>query len=213
MITAPFLRRSVPRCASDMNRQALFSGVVGAVLASSETVSAPSLTFDLQAFSSQVAPNVDISRFNTRNLMSPGMHRVDIVVNGQRQGRRTLEFVARDAANDAQPCVDPELLALLGIDPGQHLITLPAAQQPCTTLEQWLPLATSSVDAGALEWVVSIPQANLKRRARGYVDPAYWDDGIDAGLLNYTFSASTRTSGEGEDRRYLGLATRISIGR
>ena len=212
MITAPFLRRSVPRCASDMNRQALFSGVVGAVLASSETVSAPSLTFDLQAFSSQVAPNVDISRFNTRNLMSPGMHRVDIVVNGQRQGRRTLEFVARDAANDAQPCVDPELLALLGIDPGQHLITLPAAQQPCTTLEQWLPLANSSVDAGALEWVVSIPQANLKRRARGYVDPAYWDDGIDAGLLNYTFSASTRTSGEGEDRRYLGLASGINIG-
>lgn len=195
-----------------MNRQALFCGVVGAVLTSSETVSAPSQTFDLQAFSSQVAPTVDISRFNTRNLMSPGIHRVDIVVNGQRQGRRTLEFVARDAANDAQPCVDLELLVLLGVDPGQPSIPSPAVQQPCTPLEQWLPLATSSVDAGALEWSVSIPQANLNRRARGYVDPAYWDDGIDAGLLNYTFSASTRTSGEGEDRRYLGLASGINIG-
>ena len=195
-----------------MNRQGLFCGVVGAVLTSSETVSAPSLTFDLQAFSSQVAPNVDISRFNTRNLMSPGIHHVDIVVNGQRQGRRTLEFVARDAANDAQPCVDLELLALLGVDPSQPSVTSPALQQPCTSLEHWLPLATSSIDAGALEWSVSIPQASLKRRARGYVDPAYWDDGIDAGLLNYTFSASTRTSGEGEDRRYLGLTSGINLG-
>ncbi|MGU9857266.1 fimbria/pilus outer membrane usher protein [Pseudomonas sp. LF245] len=195
-----------------MNRQGLFCGVVGAVLTSSDTVSAPSLTFDLQAFSSQVAPNVDISRFNTHNLMSPGIHRVDIVVNGQRQGRRTLEFVARDAANDAQPCVDLELLALLGVDPGRPSITSPALQQPCTSLEQWLPLATSSIDAGALEWSVSIPQASLKRRARGYVDPAYWDDGIDAGLLNYTFSASTRTSGEGADRRYLGLTSGINLG-
>ena len=195
-----------------MNRQALFSGVVGAVLTSSETVSAPSLTFDLQAFSSQVAPHVDISRFNTRNLMSPGIHRVDIVVNGQRQGRRTLEFVARDAANDAQPCVDPELLVLLGVEPAPANSAAPALPQPCAPLEHWLPLATSRVDAGALEWSVSIPQANLKRRARGYVDPAYWDDGIDAGLLNYTFSASTRTSGEGEDRRYLGLASGINLG-
>ena len=104
--------------------------------------------------------------------MSPGIHRVDIVVNGQRQGRRTLEFVARDAANDAQPCVDPELLALLGVDPAPANSAAPALPQPCAPLEHWLPLATSRVDAGALEWSVSIPQANLKRRARGYVDPA-----------------------------------------
>lgn len=191
----------------------MIGGMVGAVLSSSESPGAPSLTFDLQAFSSEVGANVDISRFNTRNLMSPGTHRMDIVVNGQRQGRRTLEFVAGEAANDARPCVDRSLLALLGVDPGQALNAPLAIELHCPTLEQWLPLATSSVDAGALEWTVSIPQANLKRSPRGYVDPAYWDDGIAAGLLNYTYSASARTSGEGEDRRYLGLTSGINLGR
>lgn len=191
----------------------MIGGVVGAVLSSSESPGAPSQTFDLQAFSSEVGANVDISRFNARNLMSPGTHRMDIVVNGQRQGRRTLEFVAGDAANDARPCVDRTLLELLGVDPGQALIASPAIELRCPTLEQWLPLATSRVDAGALEWSVSIPQANLKRSPRGYVDPAFWDDGIAAGLFNYTFSSSTRTSGEGEDRRYLGLTSGINLGR
>lgn len=195
-----------------MNRYALIGGVASAVLGASETPGASPPTFDLQAFSSQTGADVDLSRFNTRNLMNPGTHRVDIVVNGQHLGRRTLEFVAAEAANDAQPCVDPALLALLGVDPAGALLTSPAPQQRCPTLEQWLPLATSNVDAGALEWAVSVPQASLKHSARGYVDPAYWDEGIDAGLLNYTFSASTRTSGEGDDRRFLGLASGINLG-
>ena len=195
-----------------MNRQTLIGSVVTAVLTSPETVCAPSPTFDLQAFSSQVGANVDVSRFNTRNLMSPGKHRVDIIVNGQRHGRRTLEFITLDAANDAQPCIDRALLAVLGVDAGPQLMPQPASQQRCLTLTQWLPLATSNVDAGALEWWVSIPQANLKRNPRGYIDPAFWDEGIDAGLLNYTFSSSARTSGEGQDRGYLGLTSGINLG-
>lgn len=195
-----------------MNRHAWIGGVVGAVLTTSETVCAPALTFDLQAFSSNVTAEVDVSRFNTRNLMSPGVHRVDIILNGQRQGRRALEFIALEAANDAQPCVDKQVLDLLGVDLQDPLINAPAIDIRCATLEQWLPLASGSVDAGALEWSVSIPQAHLKRSARGYVDPAYWDEGINAGLLNYTFSASTHTTGRGEDRRYLGLGGGFNVG-
>lgn len=212
MITVPFRRYNVRHCGSDMNRHAWIGGVVGAVLTSSETVCASAMTFDLQAFSSNVAANVDISRFNTRNLMSPGVHRVDISLNGQRQGRRALEFVTLDAANDAQPCVDKPLLELLGVDLDHPLINVPAVEVRCPTLEQWLPLATSTVDGAALEWSVNIPQASLKRNARGFIDPSYWDEGINAGLLNYTFSASTRTSGRGEDRRYLGLGGGLNLG-
>lgn len=212
MITAPFPRRSVLHCGSDMNRPLWVGGLVGAVLTSSEGFCTPTLSFDLQAFSSHVATDVDISRFNTRNLMSPGVHRVDIVLNGQRQGRQTLEFVALNAANDAEPCVGRPLLELLGVDLDDPLITAPAMNWQCRTLEQWLPLASSSMDASTLEWSVSIPQANLKRLARGYVDPAFWDDGINVGLLNYTFSSSMGISGDGESRRYLGLASGLNLG-
>lgn len=182
------------------------------MLTTSESLCAPSLSFDLHAFSSQVAADVDMSRFNLRNLMSPGVHRVDIVINGQRQGRRALEFVATDAANDAVPCVDRAVLELLGVDLEGKLLPPPPADMDCPSLEQWIPLASSHVDASTLEWTVSIPQAHLKRNARGYVAPVFWDDGIDAGLLNYTFSASTPLSGNSEGRRYLGLGGGFNLG-
>ncbi|WP_167496693.1 fimbria/pilus outer membrane usher protein [Pseudomonas kairouanensis] len=195
-----------------MNRPEWVGGLVGAMLTTSEGLCAPSLNFDLHAFSSQVATDVDMSRFNLRNLMSPGVHRVDIVLNGQRKGRRTLEFVAMDAANDAVPCVDLETLETLGVNLEALLLSQPSAQVQCPTLEQWLPLASSHVDASTLEWTVSIPQAHLNRTVRGFVDPAYWDEGINAGLLNYTFSASAPLSGEGEGRRYLGLNGGVNLG-
>ncbi len=41
---------------------------------------------------------------------------------------------------------------------------------------------------------VSIPQAALRRTARGYVDPQYWDDGIPALFSNYTFNGTDTQS-------------------
>ena len=55
-------------------------------------------------------------------------------------------------------------------------------------------MASSSVDGGTLEWSASVPQVYMNQATRGYVDPAFWDDGITAGLLNYNFSTSSIVS-------------------
>ncbi|HBD32460.1 MAG TPA: hypothetical protein DC084_02550, partial [Cupriavidus sp.] len=36
---------------------------------------------------------------------------------------------------------------------------------------------------------VSIPQLYMRRSARGYVDPKYWDNGIPAARLQYNANA------------------------
>ncbi len=190
-----------------MNGRRLCAGLCSAILGLEEGASQ---TFDLQAFSSQVTPTVDISRFDSANVMVPGSYAVDIVVNGMRLGRRIIEFKRVEGFNDTQPCVDEKVLAWLPIAP--HALT-PAARDPqCTTLEQWLPLASAGMNISTLQWTVSLPQAYLKQVARGTVDPINWDDGIDAALMTYTFSASNRLSGRGEGRRYLGVASGLNIG-
>lgn len=178
---------------------------------------ASSVTFDLEAFSSGLAPGVDISRFNRHDSLAPGKYRVDVLVNGQPAGRHALDFIGLPGQDAVVPCLDWPLLARLGVAQdkvdGDRPAGLPVAPGPmCGDLAQWIPMASSTVDPGALQLALSVPQVYLTPAARDGVDPSQWDEGIDAGLLSYNFSASTMTAGSGADRGYLGLNSGINLG-
>jgi len=198
----------------------MLGGLMSAAVIASDVALAAELSFDLNAFSSGLASSVDTSRFNTSNQMSPGVYRVDIVVNGQTLGRREVEFVAAHAKTGAQPCLSREVLEKIGIAMdkvdtdahGRELSNPAAAGQYCGDLGQWIPMASSTFDPGALELAASVPQAYMKRSMRGYIDPELLDEGIAAGLLNYNFSTNTVTAGEGDGRTYLGLNAGINLG-
>ncbi|MBJ2210677.1 fimbrial biogenesis outer membrane usher protein [Pseudomonas carnis] len=213
----------VHRCAPILPfqpRTIMLGGLMSAAVIASDVALASELSFDLNAFSSGLASSVDTSRFNTSNQMSPGIYRVDIVVNGQTLGRREVEFVAAHAKTGAQPCLSREVLEKIGIAMdkvdtdahGRELSNPAAAGQYCGDLGQWIPMASSTFDPGALELAASVPQAYMKRSMRGYIDPELLDEGIAAGLLNYNFSTNTVTAGEGDGRTYLGLNAGINLG-
>lgn len=198
----------------------MLGGLMSAAVIASDSALASELSFDLNAFSSGLASSVDMSRFNTGNQMSPGLYRIDIVVNGQALGRREVEFVAAHAKTGAQPCLSREVLEKIGIamdkvdtdTRGRELANPAAAGQYCGDLGQWIPMASSSFDPGALELAASVPQAYMNRSMRGYIDPELLDEGITAGLLNYNFSTNAVTAGEGDGRTYLGLNAGINLG-
>ena len=58
-----------------------------------------------------------------------------------------------------------------------------AAGQYCGDLGQWIPMASSTFDPGALELAASVPQAYMKRSMRGYIDPESFDEGNAARVL------------------------------
>ena len=199
------LHRFTARRASH-SRFALLLGLLGSLLISAE---AAPLLFDLEAFASGLSTSADISRFNVSNVLAPGIYRVDVMLNGQSMGRREINFVARDQQDDAQPCLNTAELARLGV-------ALPTvehdADTTCREITQWIPLASSHMEIESLTLNVSIPQVYITRSVRGYVDPAQWDNGIDAALLNYNLSAAAATSGSAEDRSYLGLNGGFNLG-
>lgn len=192
----------------------MLSGLFSAALMSPEVSFASALSFDLDAFSTTQGGVADTTRFNTSNAMSPGTYRVDIVVNGQPVGRRDVDFKAATSGASAQPCLTREALEQLGV----AMDKVEADQSPalhgeyCGDLGRWVPLASSSFDTATLEWSASVPQAYMQRSRRGYIDPAYWDEGIDAGLLNYNFSTSAVTESNGQNRAYLGLNGGLNLG-
>jgi len=83
----------------------------------------------------------------------------------------------------------------------------------CLALPDLIPEATVRADAGDMGLYLSIPQAYLRRSARGYVDPRLWDEGVTAFSLGYSANVNnTDNDFYGNNRSaYLGLNAGLNV--
>ncbi|EJD4424023.1 fimbrial biogenesis outer membrane usher protein, partial [Escherichia coli] len=87
----------------------------------------------------------------------------------------------------------------------------------CTPLQDRLADASTEFDVGQQHLSLSVPQIYVGRMARGYVSPDLWEEGINAGLLNYSFNGnsinnrSNHNAGK-SNYAYLNLQSGINIG-
>ena len=129
---------------------------------------------------------VDLSYYEKDNGTPPGVYHLDIVVNQRRLKTFQVRFIKRD--DEVIPCFPVNALKQLPIDPLQ----LPEHWQSmaCIQLAELFPGAVVDYryDDEALH--VTIPQVYLIDRPEGFIEPARWDEGIDALSMNYTFNAS-----------------------
>lgn len=158
----------------------------------------------------------DIARFEHGNPVLPGIYNLDVYVNKNWAGRLDIRFAAVIPEASAVPCISPELLARMGLAPAKSdsaaaaRLKSPAA---CVQLSDLIPGATLAFDMSDLRLDASIPQAYMGQMPRGYVNPASWDAGVPAFLLNYDFNSyHTTSSGQGQTSTYLGLRAGLNIG-
>ncbi|WP_082151017.1 fimbria/pilus outer membrane usher protein [Chromobacterium sp. LK1] len=150
------------------------------------------------------------------NALLPGSYRVDVLVNDSLSGRRDVVFVQDPVSGRVTPCVDAALLQAAGVQ--LQSLTPPLAEDDpaCLDLVALMPQAAVDYDSTRLQLKLSIPQAFLSRSARGYIDPALWDEGVAAAYVNYQFNASeSRNSGVGGSTNrsaFLGLQNGINLG-
>lgn len=161
---------------------------------------------------------MDASRFKRGNVASPGNYRAELFVNQSWMGRVdvSLQPVGKDA-HDVQPCFDRALLDRIGADPAhvntQAGVGTEAGARSCMPLAALITGATASFDLGEQRLEVSVPQAAMMRQPRGYVDPKYWDEGIDAALLHYNANLFRSDSlGASSTSGYLGLSAGLNWG-
>lgn len=171
------------------------------------------------SFLSGQARQVDLDAFTNGNPVVAGSYRVDVYINGAWQGRRDLQFKA-DAQQRVDACVDLGLLEELGVD-SAAVIAAQGAEAPrdpsaCMPVQQHMAGAYGTFDSGSLRYDLSIPQAFLRREARGYVNPQLWDRGITAGFIGYSINSidsDSRIEGGSRTRSaYLGLNAGLNVG-
>lgn len=140
-------------------------------------------------------PHADLSLFSFGNRVLPGKYMADVSLNDRSTGQTEIRFVQKDGKNDAEACITRGMLDDWGVNVAVFSALANLAQDDCVELSAISPEAKYSYDAGKQRLYVSIPQAALKRSARGAVGPEKWNKGITAGMLDYQLNFA-RYSGD-----------------
>lgn len=129
---------------------------------------------------------VDVSRYAEGNPIDPGVYTLDIYLNGRQIGRNNVRVVRQDTGTKA--CLSYDLVKSLAIKESvmsaQQMTDL-RAENRCLALEEVVEGSHARVNSADMQMDISIPQLYLSRAARGYVSPAFWDQGETALTLNY----------------------------
>lgn len=189
--------------------------VMGAciMLAASGVRAADTLEFDPD-FLAGGAESADLSRFAHGNPVVPGTYRVDVYLNDTLADNESIELRSQTSSDSATPCVTMALLERLGVD----LDKVAGPEAParaagaCVDLPALITASSVRFDSSEQRLDVSIPQINLLRTARGYVNPARWDSGVTAGILNYSFNSFYSDNQSGGAQNYLGLSGGVNLG-
>lgn len=131
---------------------------------------------------------VDLSAFETAGQIPEGSYLVTVYVNQNEKGQQTVMF-DKTADGEVQPVLTPSFLRELGINTD----ALPAfaglpQDVPISSLTMLIPSAEVRFTLAELRLDLSIPQVAMQPNASGQVDPALWDPGVTAMMLNYSLN-------------------------
>lgn len=165
---------------------------------------------------------VDLSRFERGNVTLAGIYRPDVQVNGEPiPGNREIAFRQVAGSESAQPCLDRNMLLRFGLDTeklaartADQATVRPLDDTPfCGNLASYVPGATMDFDDAEQILRITIPQAFLVSRARGYVSPEFWDQGEQAAMLNYNANTfQVRRDGRRSTESFVGINAGANLG-
>lgn len=159
-------------------------------------VQAEEYRFDPTFLGGSDARVADLSAFEQGLELLPGVHRTDVYVNKQFVSSQALLFIIhkKEAQTVLSPCMSEQYLVSLGVNAllihGNASEADTGTDKTCLFIDHVIDGAEVSFDQQALRLDISVPQAALVNKARGYIAPEYWDAGLPSAILNYTFNGS-----------------------
>ena len=152
----------------------------------------------------------DLSRFSRKNYILPGKYNLQVSINNS-----TLSgdydifwYPSEEDPNDSFPCLSPDIVSLLGINP--DLANKFTWIKEGTCLKPGQPEGIDiQVDLSQAILKITIPQAYLTYSDVNWDPPSRWDDGIPGVLFDYNLNASLQhqQNGEGDQHDVSGNGT------
>ncbi|MDN0096452.1 fimbria/pilus outer membrane usher protein [Yersinia rohdei] len=168
---------------------------------------------------------VDVARFMNENPVPPGVHNVTVFINGKMSGKYNIRFESVAGESTAEPCFKLEQLEELGLKfelDGSTKISdavKEAAKDQCYNLKGLIKDSGTRYNSGDFELLITVPQFNLVKNPRGYINPSLWDAGGAVGFLDYNSNIYSVFNGSNDNgsksNSYIGnigLITGANIG-
>lgn len=142
----------------------------------------------------------------------PGQYQVDLFINGRFVSREILHFV-EFSNNSVEPCIEESIWVKAGVRPE---FMAPAPIIGSCSLGYTVKGNHFSFDSGSLRLDLTVPQAYMDNKPRGYISPEQWDSGETALFVNYNGNYYRSESSYGRrntsESGYLGLNSGFNLG-
>lgn len=145
------------------------------------------------------------------DAIQPGTYPFDIFLNSQKIDSLPVKFI--HTAAGTTPCFSVEQLYGYGI-----ILPTPITGQQCVNIQQLIPDGKVSADITQQRIDLMIPQTHLKVLPQGSIPSRIWDQGVNAGFVNYDLDYSQNTyrgtsSSWSTEYTYLSLNNGMNLGR
>ena len=190
------------------------------VFSSTVTFASTAETLNKSKFSTRFLQNggqdVDLDDFLQGSTVAAGSYRVDIYVNRTLVGRQDISFTKQEKTGKVEACLTMPIFESLGLDLKQlrEAGKLDESRpELCYDLSGLIEQSSVEYDASSQRLNIGLPQASMLRSARGYVDPALWDEGVTAAFTNYHVTGRRHTTQAGSNATYsVGLNNGLNLG-
>lgn len=195
--------------------------VMSSLLLSSDELFAD-IYFNPNFLSDNIANVADLSRFE-KGEQPAGVYRVEIYLNNEYLATQDIRFNVASISPASSnidgtgliPCLSQQWLEQQNINIAAISNIKTLEKDQCIDLGTTLNKVEARFDFDRQKLYIGIPQAAFKNNIRGYIPPEKWDDGVNALLLDYNFSASHRLGsllGIGRNSYYLNMNSSVNIG-
>ena len=158
----------------------------------------------------------DLAIYENGPGQAPGKYQVSVFVNNNKIDTRDVIFTLKkdtQGNNSLQPCFSLDDLKNLGVKTKEFPQL--AEKGECADIRA-IPSASATFRIKNQQLLLSIPQSAVGQVPRGYIDQKEYDEGITAGILNYSANASqnhARQRGEADSsNQYINLRPGFNAG-
>ncbi|NWC91052.1 MULTISPECIES: fimbria/pilus outer membrane usher protein [unclassified Pseudomonas] len=162
--------------------------------------------------------SVDLTMFSKKNYVIPGSYSLDVFVNNERIGRKTVTVLeATRKKNRNLYCFEKKQISNLGIDFNKLSIVKKDSNKKlnssCVFISELVPNSSVEIDIFNLKAFLTIPQAYLQKKDFSSIDPKEWKSGINAGFLDYSLNSFDSESGGSRQSQFTaGLTVGLNYG-
>ncbi|NNS04954.1 fimbrial biogenesis usher protein [Klebsiella pasteurii] len=181
------------------------------------TISFPTkseLWFNPRFVSDDPTAVADLSSFENGQEVPEGVYRVDVYVNDIFLATKDIEFKLNTEAKTLYPCLVSSQLVQMNINRSSILDIDKYLENDCVPFTQKIQGATFKFDVGQQKLYLTFPQSVMNDKARDFIAPELWDDGINAGFINYNYTGNNVKTGNNANNNYayLNLQSGVNIG-